>query len=125
MVEEDKGTTRAPDESEGTWVEDISDTVAPSVGPHSTVVRRPHPEHDAQDVDAMGQDKRRQVVGHSYGPSFARQATLYLVFVLVAVAIAVGVKLLVDKYDQPPKHFAAEAPWAQPGVRQIPTKPLQ
>ncbi len=73
----------------------------------------------------MGQDKRREVVGHSYGPSLARQGVLYLVFVVVVVAIGFGVSLLVDKYDQPPKHFAAEAPWAQPGVKQIPPKPLQ
>ena len=25
--------------------------------------------HKPSDVDAMGQDKRREVVGHSYGPS--------------------------------------------------------
>ena len=25
--------------------------------------------HEPSSVDAMGQDKRRQVVGHSYGPS--------------------------------------------------------
>jgi hypothetical protein len=125
MDEEEKGTTRARDAG----MEDISGTPAPSIGPGTTFKHDPVEErlarHDQSSVDAMGQDKRRQVVGHSYGPSFARQATLYLIFVIVVVAIGFGVKLLVDKYDQPPKHFAAEAPWAQPGVKQIPPKPLQ
>src|SRR3954452_705236 len=108
-------------------VEDISDTTAPSIGPGTVGGGEPVEERlarrDQSSVDAMGQDKRRQVVGHSYGPSFARQAALYLVFLLVVAVIAVGVKLLIDNYDQPPKHFAAEAPWAQPGVKQIPPRP--
>ncbi len=110
-------------------VENISDTTAPSIGPDTVIEREPAEErlarHDQSDVDAMGQDKRREVVGHSYGPSLARQGLLYLIFVVVVVAIGFGVSLLVDKYDQPPKHFAAEAPWAQPGVKQVPPKPLQ
>jgi hypothetical protein len=110
-------------------VEDISDTTAPSIGPDTVIEREPVEErlarHDQSDVDAMGQDKRREVVGKSYGPSKARQLTLYLIFVVVVVAIGFGVKLLVDKYDQPPKHFANAAPWAQPGVKQIQPKPLQ
>src|SRR5436305_11747653 len=122
-MEEEKGTTRARDPSS----EDLSGTTAPSIGPRTTFKREPVEErlarHDQSNVDAMVKDKHRQVVGHSYGPSFARQATLYLIFILVLVAIAFGAKLLVDKYDQPPKHFAAEAPWAQPGVMQIPPKP--
>ena len=80
---------------------------------------------DPRNLDAMGLDKHRQVVGHSYGPSFARQALLYLAFIAVVAAIVFGVKLLVDKYDQPPAHFPNAAPWAQPGVKQIPPKPLQ
>jgi hypothetical protein len=110
-------------------VENISGTTAPSIGPGTVVEREPVEERlarrDQSTVDAMGQNKRRQVVGHSYGPSLARQALLYMIFVAVVVAIAIGVKLLVDKYDQPPAHFANEAPWAQPGVKQIPPKPLQ
>src|SRR3954452_1504436 len=125
MAEEEKGTAGARDQN----LEDISGTPAPSIGPGTVFKREPVEErlarHDQSSVDAMGQDKRRQVVGHSYGPSFARQAALYLVFLLVVAVIAVGVKLLIDNYDQPPKHFAAEAPWAQPGVKQIPPRPIQ
>jgi hypothetical protein len=119
----------AEEDRRSNGVEDISDTPAPSIGPGSVVKREPVEErlarHDQSSVDAMGQDKRRQVVGKSYGPSLARQVLLYLVFLVVVVAIAFGVKLLIDKYDAPPKHFAAEAPWAQPHVKQIQPKPLQ
>ena len=124
-MEEDEGRSAR----ESTETEDISDTPAPSIGPNTVMTREPPEErlarHEQSDVDAMGQDKRRQVRGKTYGPTFARQALMYLIFIVVVVAIGFGVKLLVDHYDQPPKHFAAEAPWAQKGVKQIKPKPLQ
>jgi hypothetical protein len=130
---DDPGDRREPDEgaTEGgdSGAEDISDTPAPSIGPRSVVEREPVEErlarHDQSPVDAVGEDKRRQVKGKTYGPTLARQAALYLVFLVVVVAIGFGVKLLVDHYDQPPKHFAAKAPWAQPHVKQVKPKPLQ
>ena len=110
-------------------VEDISDTPAPSIGPGSKVEREPVEvrlaRHEQSDVDAMGQDKRRQVVGKTYGPTLARQAALYGIALVVIVAIGFGIKVAVDHFDQPPNHFAAEAPWAQKGVKQIKPKPLQ
>ena len=119
----------APERGDGQDGEDISGTTAPSVGPN-TVIEREAPEerlarHDQSDVDAMGQDKRRQIRGQRYRPSLARQVMIYLIFIAVVVAIGFGVKLAVDHFDKPPKHFAAEAPWAQPHVKQIPPKPLQ
>jgi hypothetical protein len=119
----------APDEassdgapSSGSGEVDISDTVAPSVGPHTTFEKDSAEErlarHEQSDVDAMGLDKRRSVVGGSYSPSFARQATLYGIFIAVIVALGIGFKLLADKLDEPPKHIAATAPWAQPGAPQ-------
>jgi hypothetical protein len=124
-MEEDQGSSRAGESR----VEDISDTPAPSIGPN-TVMERVAPEerlarHDQSSVDALGKDKRRQVRGKTYGPTVARQAVLYLIFLLVVAAIGFGVKMLIDHYDQPPKHFAAKAPWAQPHVKQIQPKPLQ
>jgi len=99
--------------SEG--AEDISDTPAPSVGPHTTFERE-DPEkrlarHDQSGVDAMGLDKRREVVGGSYGPSLARQATLYGIFVLVVGLLVVGGILAVNEFDQPPEQETYEAPW--------------
>jgi hypothetical protein len=111
---------------EGEWVEDISDTVAPSVGPKSVVVHRPaHDVRDNIDRDAMGNDKRRQVVGKSYGASFAKQATIYGIFVAIVVGLLIGGKILVDKADQPPDHVATQAVWAQPDAKQHPPKPLE
>jgi hypothetical protein len=109
--------------------EDIGGTTAPSVGPN-TVSERERPEerlarHEQSEVDAMGQDKRRHVKGQRYKASLGRQVVIYLIFIAIVVAIAIGVKLAVDHFDKPPKHFAAQAPWAQPHAKQIKPKPLQ
>lgn len=111
----------------GHHVEDISDTPAPSVGPHTTFEKPPPPTERsaatrASDVDAMGLDKRRQVTGGSYGPSFARQATLYGAFVAIVIALAFGFKLLADELDQPPETNPAQAPWTG---NDRPPRPLQ
>jgi hypothetical protein len=103
-----------------------SETPAPSIGPN-TVIEHEEPEerlarHEQSDTDAMGLDKRRQVIGGSYSPSVGRQATLYGVFVAVVVALAIGFKLLADKLDEPPAHNQDRAPWSQPGAPQIPAK---
>src|SRR5436190_1253773 len=81
------------------------------------------PDHDVS-LDAMGNDKRRQVVGNSYGPSFARQATLYGIFVAVIVALFIGGKIVVDKLDKPPATNPDKAPWSAPNAPQHPPKPL-
>jgi hypothetical protein len=108
---------------------DISDTVAPSIGPHTTFTKQSPEErlagHEQSETDAMGMDKRRTVIGGSYSPSFARQATLYGIVVAVVVALGVGFKLLADKLDEPPKTNADAAPWAAPDAPQKPPKPLQ
>ena len=114
------------DYREGEWVEDISDTVAPSVGPKSVAFHHPHegPTHDVN-LDAMGNDKRRQVVGNSYGPSFARQATLYGVFVALIVGVFIGGKIAIDHFDKAPSHVQTQAPWAAPNAPQKPPKPIE
>ncbi|MFL5707865.1 MAG: hypothetical protein ACJ77Y_02600 [Chloroflexota bacterium] len=103
---------------------DISDTVAPSVGPHTTFEKDSPEErlgrHEQSDTDAMGLDKRRSVVGGSYSPSFARQATLYGIFMVVIIALGIGFKVLADKLDEPPKHISNTAPWAQDNAPQTP-----
>jgi hypothetical protein len=75
-------------------------------------------------LDAMGHDKRRQVVGKSYGASKTKQATIYLAFLALIVGLAIGGKLLVDKLDKSPT-ISNTAPWAQPGAPQKAPKPLQ
>jgi hypothetical protein len=63
-------------------------------------------------VDAMGQDKRRQVVGHSYGPSRRSQIMFFVAVAAVAVVIVGGWLVLVGLFDKPPTHFKDSAPWS-------------
>src|SRR6186997_2802921 len=63
-------------------------------------------------VDAMGQDKRRQVVGHSYGPSAKSQIMFFITVGAVVAAIVGGWLLLVAVFDKPPTHFEDSAPWS-------------
>jgi hypothetical protein len=68
--------------------------------------------HEPSTVDAMGQDKRRQVVGHSYGPSRRSQIMFFVAVAAVAVVIVGGWLVLVGLFDKPPTHFKDTAPWA-------------
>jgi hypothetical protein len=81
--------------------------------------------HTPSDVDAMGQHKRRQVVGHTYGPTRARLITRFVIFVVVVVLLLVGAKIAVDKLDQPRDKISTEAPWAQPDAPQREPNPIQ
>jgi hypothetical protein len=74
----------------------------------------------ATDVDAMGQDKRRQVVGHSYGPSKQRQLAYYGIFLAFVVAAYIGFQFAVDQLDKAPSHNPDQAPWSQSNSPQIP-----
>ena len=69
--------------------------------------------HTPSDVDAMGQDKRRQVVGHSYGPSRKSQIMFFVAVAAVAVGIVGGWLVLVGLFDNPPTHFKDSAPWSK------------
>ena len=53
----------------------------------------------------MGQDKRRQVVGHTYGPSKRRQIMFFVAVGAVLVVIVGGWLALVALFDKPPTHF--------------------
>lgn len=63
-------------------------------------------------VDAMGQDKRRQVVGHSYGPSRRSQFMFFVAVGVVAAVLVGGSLALVALFDKPPTHFSDRAPWS-------------
>jgi hypothetical protein len=60
----------------------------------------------------MGQDKRRQVVGHSYGPSKRSQIMFFVAVGAVLVVIIGGWLALVAAFDKPPEHFKDTAPWS-------------
>jgi hypothetical protein len=81
--------------------------------------------HTPSDQDAMGQDKRRQIVGQVYGPTRARIVTRFVIFFAAVVLLLVGAKIAVDELDQPPDKISKQAPWAQPDAPQREPKPLQ
>jgi hypothetical protein len=68
--------------------------------------------HEPSTVDAMGQDKRRQVVGHSYGPTRRSQIMFFVAVAAVAIVIVGGWLVLVGLFDKPPTHFKDSAPWS-------------
>jgi hypothetical protein len=92
-----------------------SQTPAPSIGPHTEIEKEAPEErlsrHEQSDVDAMGLDKRRPVIGGSYSPSLARQATIYGIFLAVLAALVFVAILAVDELDKPPEKYQDEAPW--------------
>jgi hypothetical protein len=109
---------------------DESGITGPSLGPHTVIEREPVEErlsrHDQSESDAMGKDKRREVVGHSYGPSVARQAAMYGAFLAVLAGLVVGGILLLGVFDKPVgKDVPNTAAWAQPGVKQHKPPPIQ
>ena len=73
----------------------------------------------ASDVDAMGQDKRRQIVGHAYGPS-KRSQLLFFVAIGALVVILIGGSLAaMAAFDQPPDEYPDEAPWSEASAPEI------
>jgi hypothetical protein len=69
----------------------------------------------ASDVDAMGQDKRRQIVGHAYGPSKRSQALFFVALGVLIVLLVGGSLAAMAAFDQPPDSYPDEAPWAAEG----------
>jgi len=78
----------------------------------------------ASELDAIGLDKRRPVVGRSYAPSVAKQAAAYGAFLAVVAALIVGGVIAVRELDRPPERVTAEAPWARPSSEPLPPRPL-
>ena len=70
--------------------------------------------HRPSDVDAMGQDKRRPVVGHAYGPSRKTQLIFFVAVAAVIVVVVGGWLALVSAFDNPPTNAPAKAPWSKP-----------
>src|SRR5215216_7967360 len=123
MAEEAKSGSRAAPPSsgdgDGDGRRDEQKISAPSLGPNTVIEREPVEErlarHDQSEVDAMGEDKRRPVVGQSYGPSKTRQLVVYGVFLAVVAAIAVGGFILIGKLDTSVgKDVPNSAPWSKP-----------
>jgi outer membrane biosynthesis protein TonB len=78
-----------------------------------------HEQHRSE-VDAMGQDKHRQVVGQRYGVSRARSLVYYGIFIAIIVGGYFGGKAAVDSLDKAPARDPDKAPWSKQGAPQIP-----
>lgn len=70
-------------------------------------------QHEPSDVDAMGQDKRREVVGHSYGPSRRSQLMFFVAVGALALLIVGGSIAAVSAFDQPEDEYPDKAPWSE------------
>lgn len=75
-------------------------------------------ESKPSDLDALGQDKRREVIGHSYGPSKKSQLLFFAAIAGVFVLIIGGYFAAVAVFDQPKDSYADQAPWSQPDAAQ-------
>jgi len=69
-------------------------------------------EDEAIDRDSMGKDKRRQVIGETYGPTVRKQVTVYGIFFAVVIALAIGFLTVVDSIDNREMPLEDTAPWA-------------
>lgn len=76
------------------------------------------------EIDAMGKDKRRQVIGKTYGPTVRKQLTLYGIAVALIVLAVVGSLTIVRTIDNEEKPLEDTAPWSQAEVEQIPPRPI-
>jgi hypothetical protein len=123
-ADDDDANDSGDGDSSGGGAEDLSDTPAPSIGPKTTFTKDDPEErlarHEQSTEDAMGLDKRREVIGGTYGPTVARQLTTYGIFIAVVAAIVIGFVLLANHLDQPPDKYKDEAPWSQANAKQIP-----
>jgi hypothetical protein len=77
-------------------------------------------EHEPSTVDAMGKDKRREVIGHAYGPSRRSQLAVLGGFVAVVLIVVFGLGAIARNSDKTPKSNPDLAPWSQPDAPQVP-----
>ncbi len=125
----ENSTSEDSNSGDSTSLEDQSLPPAPSLGPNTTIENKPTSEAVARnqpsETDAMGLDKRREVIGGSYGPSKARVVGTFTAVLSVIAIIAIGFFLLAKELDQPPETNVDAAPWSAPDAQQRPPKQLQ
>jgi hypothetical protein len=93
----------------------------PPVEASQSAEDRPEQQQPSE-VDAMGKDKRRQVVGQSYGPSRASQLFYYGLFLAFVVVVYFGAKVAISELDKAPAKDKDQAPWTK---NQIPPQRFQ
>lgn len=108
---------------------DISETTAPSIGPNTVIKHEDAEErlarHEQSDTDAMGLEKRREVIGGRYSASLGRQAAMYGIVIAVTAVLAIGFIMLAGKLDEAPEQYEDQAPWSQSDAPQRPAAALE
>lgn len=72
----------------------------------------------AGNVDAMGRDKRRTVIGGQYGATVRKQLAVYGIFVAVVAVLVIGSLTVVSSIDNREMPLEDTAPWTQAGADQ-------
>jgi hypothetical protein len=79
------------------------------------------PEDDqggSEDVDAMGLDRRRPVVGQQYGATVRKQLLVYGVFIAVVAVLVVVFLTVVSNVDNKEIPLEDTAPWTAANASQ-------
>jgi hypothetical protein len=109
------------DESQGDGGGDGSDDVKKGTAPSAadiTKLEKFEPSDEAKRTepsqeDAMGMDKRRQVVGGSHGPSRKSQILFFASVAVILIVVVGGYALAIAAFDQPEESYPDKAPWSK------------
>ena len=76
------------------------------------------------DLDAMGNDKRRSVIGQQYGASARKRLLVYGIAVLVIVLAVIAFLTVITGIDERDIGLEETAPWAADDAPQTPPRPV-
>jgi hypothetical protein len=77
-------------------------------------------EGKSKDVDAMGRDKRRGVIGGQYGATVRKQLTVYGAFIAVVGLLGIVALTVISGYDNREIPLENTAPWAKVATQDQP-----
>jgi hypothetical protein len=81
-------------------------------------------ESGPTEVDAMGKDKRRAVVGGQYGASARKQLLVYGAFFAVVIVLAIAFLTVVDGIDNREIALEDTGPWTEATAEQTAPRPI-
>ena len=85
---------------------------------------RPPAADGRSDVDAMGNDKRREVIGKQYGATVRKRLLVYGAVVGVIVLGVIVFLTVVSGYDNRDISLEDTAPWTSADASQDPPRPI-
>lgn len=74
------------------------------------------------EVDAMGNDKRREVIGQQYGATVRKRVLIYGGVVGITIVVVIAFLTVVKGYDQRNVPLKNTAPWTEAGASQAPPR---